>query len=126
MLELTVTDGYPVHVILCTRQQRDMESLENAAKKWSTDNPGANGAGQLIPVHVDISSKESIEKLYKEISQKEDQLHLLVNNVSMSNCWLEVLRLSSFRFVYVYRPVFQDQLVKLRKLQNQQKLLVKN
>lgn len=59
-----------------------MESLENAAKKWSTDNKDSNGGGQLIPAHVDISDKDSIQKLYKEISSKEDQLHLLVNNVS--------------------------------------------
>lgn len=56
-----------------------MEDLENAAKKWSTD---SKGSGHLIPVHVDITDKSSIEKLYKEISSKEEQLHLLVNNVS--------------------------------------------
>lgn len=59
-----------------------MESLENAAKKWSRNSKSSDGAGQLIPMHVDISKKESIEKLCKEISEKEDQLHLLVNNVS--------------------------------------------
>lgn len=58
-----------------------MESLENAAKQWSTNSGSSDGAGQLIPVHVDISKKDSIEKLCKEISQKEEQLHLLVNNV---------------------------------------------
>jgi NAD(P)-dependent dehydrogenase (short-subunit alcohol dehydrogenase family) len=34
-------------------------------------------------VQVDITSKESIQKLYEEISAKESQMHLLVNNVSV-------------------------------------------
>lgn len=71
-----------------------MESLENAARKWSSDR-GADEAGQLIPVHVDISDKKSIEELYKQISQKEEQLHLLVNNVrELAGIVFDVLSLS--------------------------------
>lgn len=61
---------------------RHIDSLENAAKQHSA--PTGNGdAGKLIPMIVDVQSKESIQELYKQISQKEPKLHLLVNNAGI-------------------------------------------
>ncbi|KAL8778114.1 MAG: hypothetical protein Q9213_007557 [Squamulea squamosa] len=59
---------------------RRMEVLENAAK---THSPG--DAGEIIPVGpCDVTSKEELEKLVKDISSKEKHINLLVANAGIS------------------------------------------
>ncbi|KAL8691182.1 MAG: hypothetical protein Q9218_003532 [Villophora microphyllina] len=60
---------------------RRMEVLENAAK---THSPGEAG-GEIIPVGpCDVTSKEDLEKLVKDISSKEKHINLLVANAGIS------------------------------------------
>lgn len=59
---------------------RRMEVLENAAKSHS---PG--DAGEIVPAGpCDVTSKEELEKLVKEISSKEKHIDLLVANAGIS------------------------------------------
>ncbi|MCJ1259570.1 hypothetical protein MMC24_007409 [Lignoscripta atroalba] len=59
---------------------RRMEVLENAAK---SHNPSEGG--QIIPVGpCDVTSKDDLEKLYKEISSKEKHIDLLIANAGIS------------------------------------------
>lgn len=59
-----------------------MDALENAAREHSAPT-GKGDGGKMIPMNVDITSKESIQQLYKNISQKDPKLHLLVNNAGI-------------------------------------------
>ncbi|KAL8669679.1 MAG: hypothetical protein Q9168_005736 [Polycauliona sp. 1 TL-2023] len=59
---------------------RRMEVLENAAKTHSPDD-----AGQIIPIGpCDVTSKEQLSKLVKDISSKEPHINLLVANAGIS------------------------------------------
>jgi NAD(P)-dependent dehydrogenase (short-subunit alcohol dehydrogenase family) len=59
---------------------RDLDQLQTAAKEHSKDVPG-----QIIPVGpCDVSNKDDLEKLYKQIASKEDRLDLLVANAGVS------------------------------------------
>lgn len=53
-----------------------MEALEQAAK--------VHGKGMMIPLQADITSKESVTKLFEELGKREDKLHLLVNNAGIA------------------------------------------
>ena len=46
---------------------------------------GKGIAGQIIPITADITSKDSIRKLVKEISSKEEHLDILINNAGISS-----------------------------------------
>ncbi|TVY56533.1 Short-chain dehydrogenase/reductase SAT3 [Lachnellula cervina] len=59
---------------------RRMEALENAAK---THSPAQGGS--IIPAGpCDVTSKEDLEKLVAEISQKETHIDLLITNAGIS------------------------------------------
>jgi len=45
---------------------------------------GKNIAGQIIPIVGDVSKKEGVEKLVKEIESREDCLCILVNNAGIA------------------------------------------
>jgi len=45
---------------------------------------GKNIAGKIIASTADVSKKDSIAKLYEEISSKEDHLDILINNAGIS------------------------------------------
>lgn len=55
---------------------RRVEALEQAAK--------THGKGRMIPLQADITSKESVTKLFEELGKREDKLHLLVNNAGIA------------------------------------------
>ncbi|KAF2767521.1 NAD(P)-binding protein [Teratosphaeria nubilosa] len=57
---------------------RTAEKLETVAKTYSQGIPG-----QIIPITADVTSKDSIKKLYEEISSKETHLDILVNNAGI-------------------------------------------
>lgn len=46
---------------------------------------GKNIPGQIIPLTSDVTSKDSIAQLVKEIESKEKALHILVNNAGISS-----------------------------------------
>merc|ERR1712093_574395 len=73
-----VANGAKVYII-----GLKMEDVENAAKTHSLNKSPENDAGKIIPLVCDISSKEDIERLYKDISGREKQLHLLVSNAGV-------------------------------------------
>jgi NAD(P)-dependent dehydrogenase (short-subunit alcohol dehydrogenase family) len=60
---------------------RQLEKLENAASKH-----GANlsSGGQLIPLVADVTDKDSIKQLVKQVEEKEKCLCILVNNAGIS------------------------------------------
>lgn len=58
---------------------RTQDKLDTVVKTYSQ-----GIEGQIIPITADISSKESIKKLYKEFSEKEDRLDILFNNAGIS------------------------------------------
>ncbi|KAK4550050.1 hypothetical protein LTR36_003017 [Oleoguttula mirabilis] len=57
---------------------RTAEKLDRVAETYSQ-----GISGQIIPITADVSSKEEIAKLYKEISGKEKHLDILVNNAGI-------------------------------------------
>ncbi|KAH9845244.1 putative short-chain dehydrogenases reductases (SDR) family protein [Teratosphaeria destructans] len=57
---------------------RTAEKLETVAKTYSQGIPG-----QIIPMTADVTSKDSIKKLYEEIASKEKHLDILVNNAGI-------------------------------------------
>ena len=46
---------------------------------------GKNIPGQIIPITSDMTSKDSIQELVKEIESKETALHILINNAGISS-----------------------------------------
>lgn len=58
---------------------RTEEKLATVAKTYSHDLEG-----ELIPVVCDVTSKESIAKLYEDISSREKCLSILVNNAGVA------------------------------------------
>ncbi|GAB7342575.1 hypothetical protein MBLNU457_g0751t1 [Dothideomycetes sp. NU457] len=58
---------------------RREDKLENAIKQYST------GPGEILPLAGDISNKDDIQRLVKEIEQKEPKgIQLLVNNAGIA------------------------------------------
>lgn len=58
---------------------RRMEALQNAA-----DTHGKNIKGQIIPLQCDITDKNSITQVVKEIESKEKCVCVLINNAGIS------------------------------------------
>ncbi|KAF2217930.1 hypothetical protein CERZMDRAFT_108521 [Cercospora zeae-maydis SCOH1-5] len=58
---------------------RTKEKLDTVVKTY---NQGIEG--EIIPLTADISSKESISKLFQEFSSKESHLDILINNAGIS------------------------------------------
>jgi NAD(P)-dependent dehydrogenase (short-subunit alcohol dehydrogenase family) len=50
---------------------------------------GKDIPGQIIALTADVSKKDSIANLYKEISSKEKHLDILVNNAGISGATLQ-------------------------------------
>ncbi|EME44125.1 hypothetical protein DOTSEDRAFT_71812 [Dothistroma septosporum NZE10] len=63
-------------VYICGRTE---DKLDTVAKTFSQDI-----AGQIIPIVADVSKKAEVAKLYKEISEKEQHLDILMNNAGIS------------------------------------------
>jgi NADP-dependent 3-hydroxy acid dehydrogenase YdfG len=61
---------------------RRTDALIKTAETWGSSL--ANPKGKLIPVTVDITSKESIQMLVNEIKSAENKLDVLVNNAGVS------------------------------------------
>ncbi|WVQ85687.1 hypothetical protein IAT38_007853 [Cryptococcus sp. DSM 104549] len=59
---------------------RRLEPLEQAAKEASPK----DGAGSIIPIQADMSTKEGIAKLKEVLESKEKWLNILVNNHGVS------------------------------------------
>lgn len=59
---------------------RTGEKLDTVAKQYNGDDID----GEIIPLQGDVSSKESIARLYDEISGREKCLCILVNNAGIS------------------------------------------
>ena len=63
---------------------RRPQALENAAKTHSPEQQKATG-GQIIPLQpCDVTKKEELEKLVKEVSSKEKYVNLLVCNAGIA------------------------------------------
>lgn len=58
---------------------RTKEKLDEVAKRY-----GQNISGEIIPMVGDISKKEGVEALYKEIESREKCLCILVNNAGIA------------------------------------------
>lgn len=58
---------------------RTAEKLEKVAETY-----GQNIAGQIIPLTADVTSKKDIAALYKQLSEKESHLDILINNAGIS------------------------------------------
>ncbi|KAJ5082180.1 hypothetical protein N7532_011223 [Penicillium argentinense] len=59
---------------------RTEEKLERVAELYNQDI-----SGQIIPITSDITNKDSINKLVKEISSREKFLSILINNAGISS-----------------------------------------
>jgi macrodomain Ter protein organizer (MatP/YcbG family) len=81
-----------IHEIVYIASRRE-NAVENAAKHYSEDHPGEKG--NIIPysqvcllshssIQVDVTSKESIEKLVEEVSKKEKYINLLSTTSELS------------------------------------------
>jgi len=55
---------------------RRVDILQEVADSWSK----SNERGVIIPLEMDVTRKESILKIKKEIQEKDGKLHILVNN----------------------------------------------
>jgi len=74
-------------VYICGRRT---EVIEQSAKTWGATLK--HPKGQLIPMQCDITSKDSIQQLVKEIGKNEKKVDLLVNNAGISKGSTEVER----------------------------------
>lgn len=61
---------------------RRTDVLLKSAETWGSSL--AHPKGQLIPLTAEITSKESIETLAREVAVKEKKLDVLVNNAGVS------------------------------------------
>ncbi|KAJ9303209.1 hypothetical protein DTO271G3_583 [Paecilomyces variotii] len=59
---------------------RTSEKLERVAELY-----GKNIPGQIIPINADISKKEEVQKLVKEIESREKHISILINNAGISS-----------------------------------------
>lgn len=59
---------------------RTSEKLQRVKDMYSQ-----NITGQIIPITADMTSKEAIHKLVREIESKEQALHILINNAGISS-----------------------------------------
>lgn len=59
---------------------RTPEKLEKVVELYSKNIPG-----QIIPIAADVTTKESINKLAREVESKEKALHILINNAGISS-----------------------------------------
>ena len=59
---------------------RTSEKLDRVTELY-----GKNIPGQIIPITSDMTSKDSIQELVKEIESKETALHILINNAGISS-----------------------------------------
>ncbi|KAI0263960.1 short-chain dehydrogenase [Gloeopeniophorella convolvens] len=57
---------------------RRKEVLQKVADEWA-----AHGQGTIIPLPLDVSSRDSILAAKKQIEEKEGKLHILVNNAGV-------------------------------------------
>lgn len=62
---------------------RTEEKLEKVAELYAHNHP--EGSGEIIPITADVSKKEDIARLVKDISSKEQHLHILINNAGISS-----------------------------------------
>jgi len=60
---------------------RTEEKLERVAEIYGKDDL----TGQIIPITADVTQKSEIDKLVKEISSRENHLHILINNAGISS-----------------------------------------
>jgi len=65
---------------------RDLSKLKNAAENHG----GESVTGEIIPVQMDQTDKESIKKCVAEISSKESRIDLLINNAGTASTKVEV------------------------------------
>merc|ERR1711977_693475 len=59
---------------------RTQEKLDNVVETY-----GKNIAGEIIPIVGDVGTKQGVQKLYEDFSQKEKCLCILVNNAGISS-----------------------------------------
>ncbi|KAI1258942.1 NAD(P)-binding protein [Xylariaceae sp. FL1019] len=62
---------------------RTQEKLDRVVEKYS------EGKDTIIPITADVTSKDEIAKLVKEIESREDHLCILVNNAGISGATLQ-------------------------------------
>ena len=62
---------------------RDMGKAEEAAKFIRSTVQGVEGAGTVEVVCLDLGSFASVRQCAKELLQKEEKIHLLVNNAGI-------------------------------------------
>lgn len=60
---------------------RSIEKAKAAAESLKSANPGSKST--ITPFQIDISSDESIEKAFTEVSSLYDRVDALVNNAGM-------------------------------------------
>lgn len=59
---------------------RRLEVLEKAAKEWNDERNQLSGAGELIPLQLDVTDKQSILEAKVKFEKAEGKLHILINN----------------------------------------------
>jgi len=63
---------------------RTEDKLDNVAKTY-----GKDIAGEIIPISADVTSKEHIAQLVKEIESREECLCILINNAGVSSAHVQ-------------------------------------
>ncbi|KAH6912800.1 short-chain dehydrogenase [Coprinopsis sp. MPI-PUGE-AT-0042] len=59
---------------------RRLEVLEKAAKEWNDERNQLSGAGELVPLQLDVTDKQSILDAKAKFEKAEGKLHILINN----------------------------------------------
>lgn len=73
-------NGAKVYIV-----SRNTEKLETAVKTYNKDIEG-----EIIPIAADVTNKDDIKRLVKEIESRESCLCILVNNAGVSSSALDV------------------------------------
>lgn len=59
---------------------RTLEKLNRVSELYGTDIPG-----QIIPISADVTKKEGVQKIVKEIESREKYVSVLINNAGVSS-----------------------------------------
>jgi NAD(P)-dependent dehydrogenase (short-subunit alcohol dehydrogenase family) len=64
---------------------RDLKRAQDAADDIRKQTSGIEGLGQLVIVHLDLSSLASVRECAQHILRTEKFIHLLINNAGKSH-----------------------------------------
>jgi NAD(P)-dependent dehydrogenase (short-subunit alcohol dehydrogenase family) len=64
---------------------RDLKRAQDAAEDIRRQISGTDGAGEVLTVHLDLSSLDSVRECAQTLLRTEKYIHILINNAGKSH-----------------------------------------